>query len=331
MKKFFFFVFLFVTYSTFGQKNYVSNFNGSSSYIDLGSGISTGVRSVAFYFSPNVDITSGLSSTMTFLMRNDAIEAAEWGVFIGAYPLISSTYNGKICFYTRIGDVIQCAYSNSSTWAAGQWYYVCATIDATTGMNLYIDGVLQSTNPAITAAIPARSETLCLGTWGDSHIRYLNGRMEELSLWNRTLTLSEILSQQCVPLNTFLQTGLVAYYKFDEGSGSYINNELAGFDGTVAGSGWIDDTTCVDYASVSEINQEQNALIIYPNPANDKITIEVKQETLIDILNVQGQIVLQQLIQQGKAEISISELASGVYFLRQVNANQPVLTRIIKE
>jgi hypothetical protein len=60
---------------------------------------------------------------------------------------------------------------------------------------------------------------------------------------------------------------------------------------------------------------KDNELAIYPNPALDKITINLAGLHL-DIYNIQGQIVFQQDLTQRNTEIDISLLPEGIYFAK---------------
>jgi hypothetical protein len=74
-------------------------------------------------------------------------------------------------------------------------------------------------------------------------------------------------------------------------------------------------------------------LNLYPNPASDKVTIitDMTEHSVISIYNLQGEILLQQQIQQSKTNIDISGLAKGVYILR-LNSNAWVeVSKLIKE
>jgi hypothetical protein len=52
---------------------------------------------------------------------------------------------------------------------------------------------------------------------------------------------------------------------------------------------------------------------------------------LVSIYSVQGELLLQQQLNQGKTEIDINGLASGVYFVKATNGEKIAVTRIIKE
>jgi len=68
------------------------------------------------------------------------------------------------------------------------------------------------------------------------------------------------------------------------------------------------------------IEESQNDLVIYPNPANDMLNINGIGEGNYSILNVLGEVIYSQVISQDKITIDISSLQSGKYFV-QVKRN----------
>jgi hypothetical protein len=79
----------------------------------------------------------------------------------------------------------------------------------------------------------------------------------------------------------------------------------------------------------------ENTIHIYPNPANDKITIsfdrEILSKTQLTIVEVTGKIVKEFYILSNQTDINISEFAAGVYFI-QGNINGIVYSEIfVKE
>jgi hypothetical protein len=83
-------------------------------------------------------------------------------------------------------------------------------------------------------------------------------------------------------------------------------------------------------AGVEEMN-ENNSISVYPNPSTNGLTIESPQKSTIEILNIQGQTILQQQIQQGKTNIDMSGLSKGVYILRLNSNDKTAVTKIVKE
>jgi hypothetical protein len=93
------------------------------------------------------------------------------------------------------------------------------------------------------------------------------------------------------------------------------------------------DSTYYYFQTLTGINELYNKLniMVYPNPALNNITIESMQKSTIELLNIQGQTIKQQQIQQGKTDIDLSELSKGVYILRLCSNDKTEVTRIVKE
>jgi hypothetical protein len=86
--------------------------------------------------------------------------------------------------------------------------------------------------------------------------------------------------------------------------------------------------------SIHETENPENNLEIFPNPATDQIIVKVPlstSEEIISIYNIQGQSLLQQIIQQDKTEIDFSNFDKGVYIVRVFGADINVVKKIIKE
>lgn len=83
-----------------------------------------------------------------------------------------------------------------------------------------------------------------------------------------------------------------------------------------------------------QVYQKTNSMNVYPNPANYNITIEYlskSKEVMISIYNLQGQLLLQQLLWQEKSVIDISKLAKGVYILELSDRGNTIVTKLVKE
>jgi hypothetical protein len=57
---------------------------------------------------------------------------------------------------------------------------------------------------------------------------------------------------------------------------------------------------------------------IYPNPANDKVSINLKNygNATIQLFNILGQEVKTVYTTENKVEVNVSDLNSGIYFIR---------------
>ena len=81
-----------------------------------------------------------------------------------------------------------------------------------------------------------------------------------------------------------------------------------------------------EHASLKENSSELN-INIYPNPAEDKINIELKNETKgnVVITNQLGQVVKEMNIDGKELTIDVEDLTSGIYFINVSNQRMKFL------
>ncbi len=119
-----------------------------------------------------------------------------------------------------------------------QWHHVAATYDGF-NMRIYIDGILKATQEAtgnITTIPPAN---LNLNTTVNPNLfvignqpgftEFYRGKLEESKVWNRALNQCEIINNMNCELQP-AQTGLVAYFKFNQGWANVANAETSVLD-----------------------------------------------------------------------------------------------------
>jgi beta-glucanase (GH16 family) len=102
------------------------------------------------------------------------------------------------------------------------------------------------------------------------------------------------------------------------------------------------DTTFIDYVRVyrdypdgiKESMIIKNIINIFPNPASTQLTIEAAQltkESNLTILNLSGQELIRQQIKDIKTQIDISNLTSGIYFVKLITDKTVEVRKILKE
>ena len=88
--------------------------------------------------------------------------------------------------------------------------------------------------------------------------------------------------------------------------------------------GATDDVTQavkVKLNTVTGIEQSKtNSWNIYPNPANNQLTISGMEKAQYEIININGQVVMSGLIENGFETINISNLNNGSYFARIIGS-----------
>lgn len=126
------------------------------------------------------------------------------------------------------------------------WHHLAATA-STTGLKVYVDGVLTSTvlhTRAQTGILSNSSAVLDMGR----DVRYLaatwrsfSGSFDEVRIWNRELCQAEIQHNMNKELDPTIQTGLKFYYKFSHGVADGTNTGVTtlsdlsgnGYNGTL--------------------------------------------------------------------------------------------------
>ena len=100
----------------------------------------------------------------------------------------------------------------SSIFTAQEWRHVACSYDGTT-RKLYVDGVVVASDIPGGHTTPF-SSNLKIGT--TTNIEYFNGALDEIRVWNLGRTQTQIQANMNSTL-TGNETGLVAYYNFDQG------------------------------------------------------------------------------------------------------------------
>ena len=72
-------------------------------------------------------------------------------------------------------------------------------------------------------------------------------------------------------------------------------------------------------------------ITIFPNPANNYITIEVPQQATIEITNIQGKLIKTLAAKSNKTNIDVSAFSSGVYFVKVKTEKGIMVKKFVKE
>ena len=88
--------------------------------------------------------------------------------------------------------------------------------------------------------------------------------------------------------------------------------------------------------SVIDISKPKMGIMVYPNPASNKITVSFSnlsdlQNTTISIFNIQGQLLLQKSVKQQQTELNISTFAKGIYVVKVNNNKNNMVSKFVKE
>ena len=159
--------------------------------------------------------------------------------------------NGRLrgFYYRSFSNFALDAFPGTSV-ADGAWHHAAMTVDATGG-KLYLDGVLVGSGTwASGGSASTSAEPLLIGRYYNYANRFL-GALDEITVWNRALTGTEIQSLKNLPL-AGNETGLVAYWRLDEGLGTTAADATGhGYDGSLISSpAWTGSTALLGDGSV---------------------------------------------------------------------------------
>ena len=71
------------------------------------------------------------------------------------------------------------------------------------------------------------------------------------------------------------------------------------------------------YVDVTE--HEQNTLQLWPNPTSGCVTIKVEDDTVVEVMDVQGRCVAKYALKSGTQQIELRDLTEGLYFIKGEN------------
>ncbi len=128
---------------------------------------------------------------------------------------------GKAEFTVSIADAWEGA-TTPAVMGLNTWYHIVGVYDGSS-IKVYINGVLQATTAATGALSQSTGTALFIGenpTWTG---RYFDGTIDEVRIWNIARNATEILNNMTAEISA-TETGLVAYYKMNENSGTAVND-----------------------------------------------------------------------------------------------------------
>ena len=167
-------------------------------------------------------------------------------------------------------------YNNSLVSAQGTtnladnaWHHLAMVVSrASNTCKLYVDGGLEATvTNAIISTNLDNPQSMLIGVERTKNI-YFNGSIDEVRVWNTARTPAQLQSAKgtSIPANS---TGLVAYYKLDEGSGTTTADATANANsGTLVGSPvWLVPSTA-PISGFTNFNWSNSATTSSINPAS---------------------------------------------------------------
>jgi hypothetical protein len=246
----------------------------------------------------------------------------------------------RLQFVLQVGTVSQ-KLSSTTTLATNTWYHVAATFDGT-AMRIYLNGV-QDCILNVTGSAVANAPFSMGRTYEDARI--LNGSLDEVRVWTRALSATEILANRCQVATT--ATGLAGLWRLNEGTGttagdtSPANRPATLLNMVAADWSTTVPTACATATATLGGLTTASGLQVVPseNPvAGRQAEVEIRgvagQSVSLQVLNNVGQVVLTKEVKAASmAERVALELpqAAGLYVLRASTAGGAATAKLLKQ
>ena len=219
-----FLAFIFAHNSAWAQGNALT-FNGSNGYVSI----------PATLWSNN--FSNGTAITVEYWFKGSNLNSA-YRVQTGVGYIVAGYYNGDGANKTDIisTDALTAGISAGAkaTIEDGTWHHLAMTWSKNGLFTSYLDGAQADQRAAANVNLPEMNAISCLGSLGGT-TEYLTGSLDEVRIWNNVRTASQISTYKDVELNGN-ETGLVAYYKMSNGSGTTLADNASGnYPGTLVG------------------------------------------------------------------------------------------------
>jgi hypothetical protein len=219
------------------------DFDGSNDYIALGN-------------LAQLQITGDMTIEMWLKPDNFSARRNPYAKAYGGEGTITQEMDGTLSFYYGTDGGNSSPYQGFNSVASlnlNQWNHIAIVRDLT-NMQLYwyINGVLTSQTPASYATATAGGNTAYIGA---GYVSNYDGQIDELRIWDAARTQTEVRNKMCSKL-VGGESGLVAYYRFDDGYGTVLSDLTAnGLDGILTNG----PTWTTSGASIGD-----NSTYIYP-------------------------------------------------------------------
>ncbi len=200
------------------------------------------------------------------------------GVLIGAFEsntnrVLSVVNSGHLCFASITSG--QSTYT-SGTYSDGLWHHVVVNITNSTHSIFYIDGTLATTTQA---SCGRTSQKLLIGArWLGSASIFFNGSLDEVMIFNRTLSLGEIQSLYNASANKYYNN----FTDLSNGTHTYTSYviDASGNRNSTAQNYYIVDLTLPNSTLISPENNSYSNLTSFNFTANVSDNVGLMNATL---------------------------------------------------
>lgn len=257
----------------------------------------------------------------------------------GGYALdIGGDGQGRLVI--RSGDDWIEATAPENSLELDKWQHIAGVYDGQY-LYLYLNGVLVAQQSVDTYS--KSDGPLYIGestAWSD---REFNGGIDEVKIWKKALSASEILEYKDYRRKGD-ESGLVAYYRFNEGVGSTMTSDLTGnghdgyFEKANVNSSWMQGINLpLKTSTISTVKETESENIqIYPTVITDMVNISGINNcnASIKITDITGRAIYatsNENISEGETkQINLSGFPEGIYIISVNSLNDNYIQKVLK-
>jgi len=318
--------------------------------------IQVNIRGAALDFDGTDDYVD-LSNNSSLQLYQGTVEA--WV----KVPTTQSGYKGIVVKQLAYGLFVKDGFLVAYDWISAQemntgvdiadatWHHVAMNFINNGSLQVFLDGTLVHTDTDF--GIESQISKCVIGA-GDENgtTQTINASIDEVRIWNRVLSQGEIQNNMNCELASG-QTGLVAYYQFNQGFGNADNSgitslaDASGNTGTGtlkyfalsgASSNFVDagavatGIACPTYTLSAVDFNIVSGLSIYPNPSNDVFFIQSDANGTVVVSDLLGKTIQTQKIISGTSQLDLNHVTNGIYLLKITNdKNESKTMKLIKK
>lgn len=190
----------------------------------------------------------------------------------GRWSIVFETGWLEVIFQYSTSGVVTHHIGAVNQWSDNKWHNVTAVFNRSGNLDTYIDGAyISSSSIAGGSAVNMNNNDIFLigryqnptGDGPHPSFGIFKGPIDEVRIWNRALTASEIQERLCkrITSSDTYWSDLIAYWRFDASSGTTLSDEKNTYNGTLLPSGsepswgWsgaaIGDVSAYDYTGTT--------------------------------------------------------------------------------
>jgi len=204
------------------------NFNGTSDYVDVASALGHFSEYSVSFWRKSLGSGTGGSPRMVTAWKTDPY------VFNDDVVTLEHLANNQNTISCWMSPDAENKQPGTAPVAQSHWDHVTATFDGSFG-RLYLNGT-EAGNTTFTPGSLVTFNFVQIGGHASTS-RYFNGLLDEVIIYDRALSDSEVLQQYLEGASCFPSVP-VAYWDFEEGADSTAHDVVGGHDGTVYGATW---------------------------------------------------------------------------------------------